>query len=44
VITPPDVMSQLLLAVPLALLYVLSIGVAWIFERKPPPPDPEPEA
>jgi sec-independent protein translocase protein TatC len=33
VVTPPDVMSQLLLAVPLALLYVLSIGVAWVFSR-----------
>jgi sec-independent protein translocase protein TatC len=40
VITPPDVMSQLLLAVPLALLYVLSIGVAWVFARKRPEPEP----
>lgn len=43
VITPPDVMSQLLLAIPLALLYILSIGVAFIFQRKPAPPD-EPDA
>ncbi len=34
VITPPDVMSQLLLAIPLAGLYILSIGVAWIFGKK----------
>jgi sec-independent protein translocase protein TatC len=39
VITPPDVMSQLLLAIPLALLYVLSIGVAWVFGRRPAPSD-----
>jgi sec-independent protein translocase protein TatC len=39
VITPPDVMSQLLLAIPLALLYLLSIGVAVIFAKKRPPPD-----
>jgi sec-independent protein translocase protein TatC len=39
VVTPPDVMSQLLLAIPLALLYVLSIGVAWVFGRKPAPSD-----
>ncbi|HEY3497210.1 MAG TPA: twin-arginine translocase subunit TatC, partial [Polyangiaceae bacterium] len=39
IVTPPDVMSQLLLAIPLAILYVLSIGVAYIFQRKPPPPD-----
>jgi sec-independent protein translocase protein TatC len=35
VITPPDMMSQLLLAIPLALLYGVSIIVAWIFGRKP---------
>lgn len=34
VITPPDPVSQLLLAVPLCLLYGVSIGVAWIFSRK----------
>ena len=34
VITPPDPVSQLLLAIPLCLLYGLSIGVAWIFSRK----------
>jgi sec-independent protein translocase protein TatC len=33
IITPPDVMSQLLLAIPLCLLYVLSIGIAWLLGR-----------
>jgi sec-independent protein translocase protein TatC len=33
VITPPDVMSQFLLAIPLCLLYVLSIGIAWLMSR-----------
>jgi len=41
VITPPDVMSQLLFAIPLAILYVLSIGVAYIFARKRPAPEGE---
>jgi sec-independent protein translocase protein TatC len=35
IITPPDVMSQLLLALPLCLLYVVSIGIAWLMGRKP---------
>ncbi|MBK7582285.1 MAG: twin-arginine translocase subunit TatC [Myxococcales bacterium] len=33
VITPPDVTSQFLLAVPLVLLYVISIGIAWAVDR-----------
>lgn len=33
IITPPDVTSQFLLAVPLVLLYVLSIGIAWLVDR-----------
>jgi sec-independent protein translocase protein TatC len=33
VITPPDIMSQFLLAVPLCALYALSIGIAWLFAR-----------
>ena len=37
IITPPDPMSQLLLAVPLCLLYVFSIGICYIFEKKPEP-------
>lgn len=35
VLTPPDPMSQLLLAIPLCMLYGISIVVAWIFSRKP---------
>jgi sec-independent protein translocase protein TatC len=38
VLTPPDPMSQLLLAIPLCGLYGVSILVAWIFARKPLPP------
>ncbi|MCH2110321.1 MAG: twin-arginine translocase subunit TatC [Polyangiaceae bacterium] len=34
VITPPDPLSQLLMAGPLCFLYVLSIGIAYIFGRK----------
>ena len=34
VLTPPDPLSQLLLAIPLCLLYAVSIGVAWIFARR----------
>lgn len=36
VLTPgPDVASQLLMAAPLLVLYVLSVGVAWLFARTP---------
>jgi sec-independent protein translocase protein TatC len=35
VVTPPDPLSQLLLAVPLVLLYGVSIGVAYVFARRP---------
>ena len=35
VLTPPDVVSQVLLAVPLIGLYLVSIGVAYVFGRKP---------
>ena len=34
ILTPPDAISQMLLAGPLLLLYVLSIGVAYVFGRK----------
>jgi sec-independent protein translocase protein TatC len=37
IVTPPDVMSQLLLAIPLAFLYLIGIVVAWLFGKKPPP-------
>ena len=38
IITPPDIMSQFLLAIPLCLLYVVSIGIAWLIGRKKPQP------
>ena len=34
IFTPPDPMSQFLLAVPLCVLYGISIGIAWVFGRK----------
>lgn len=34
IITPPDVLTQLLLSAPLMALYVVSIGVAWAFTTK----------
>jgi sec-independent protein translocase protein TatC len=34
VLTPPDLFSQFFMAIPLILLYVISIGVAWLFSRK----------
>ncbi|AGH85416.1 twin-arginine translocase subunit TatC [Ralstonia solanacearum] len=43
VVTPPDVMSQLLLAVPLWLLYELGLILAAIFIRKTAVPDTETE-
>jgi sec-independent protein translocase protein TatC len=33
-ITPPDVVSQVLMAAPMTLLYVISIGIAWMFGPK----------
>jgi sec-independent protein translocase protein TatC len=42
VLTPgPDVASQLLMAAPLLVLYALSIGVAWLVERRPRASVPE---
>lgn len=34
IITPPDVLTQVILGVPLTLLYVVSIGVAWMWTTK----------
>ena len=34
-LTPPDMISQFLLAIPLLALYALSVGVAWMFQLKP---------
>lgn len=39
VITPPDPLSQLILAVPLCLLYFFSIGIAYVFGRREAPED-----
>jgi sec-independent protein translocase protein TatC len=33
-ITPPEVLTQMLLAAPLVLLYGVGIGVAWLFSTK----------
>ncbi|MBI5503387.1 MAG: twin-arginine translocase subunit TatC [Deltaproteobacteria bacterium] len=35
ILTPPDAASQMMMATPLCLLYVLSIGVAYWFARRP---------
>jgi sec-independent protein translocase protein TatC len=32
ILTPPDFVSQILLAIPMLALYVLGVGVAWLFE------------
>jgi len=39
VVTPPDIMSQLLLAVPLCLLYEVGLFVAPIFARATKAPE-----
>ena len=44
VLTPPDPLSQLLLAIPLCGLYGVSILVAYFFGRKPPAPEEAPKA
>ncbi len=41
ILTPPDVMSQLLMAGPLLVLYELSILVAAVFGKKAPQEEPE---
>ena len=33
-LTPPDVVTQLMLAAPMILLYILSIGIAWLFGKR----------
>ena len=35
ILTPPDLISQILLALPMVGLYLLGVGVAWIFAPKP---------
>ncbi len=46
VLTPPDPVSQIFLAVPLMALYLLGVGVAWLFDtrRKEQTEQEEPEA
>lgn len=34
IITPPDVISQALMALPLIVLYIIGIGIAWMFTTK----------
>lgn len=34
VLTPPDVLSQIMLSLPLFVLYFIGIGVAWVFTTK----------
>jgi len=41
VLTPPDVVTQLLMAGPLILLYGVSIGVAYLFGRRAGTPQPD---
>jgi sec-independent protein translocase protein TatC len=36
-LTPPDMVSQFLLAIPLLLLYVISVGVSYVFRAKAEP-------
>jgi sec-independent protein translocase protein TatC len=35
VLTPPDVVSQLMMAIPMCLLYALSIGLVYLFGKAP---------
>lgn len=44
VLTPPDVGSQMLMLVPLVVLYLLSVALAWIFGPKVPPAEPASDA
>jgi len=41
-LTPPDVLSQMLMAAPMIVLYIIGIAVAWLFTTKER--DPEDEA
>lgn len=44
IITPPDPLSQVMLAGPLCLLYGLSIGIAFVMSRRRRPPSETPPA
>lgn len=37
ILTPPDILTQSLLAAPLIVLYIFSIGIAWMFTTKQRP-------
>ena len=37
ILTPPDTTSQIMMSVPLCLLYFLSIGLAYLFGKRPSP-------
>jgi sec-independent protein translocase protein TatC len=41
ILTPPDPLSQLMLAIPLILLYGISIGIAYVFARRRQDPPAE---
>lgn len=43
-LTPPDVLSQLLMAAPMIGLYIIGIGVAWLFTTKEREEEDEDEA
>ena len=34
-LTPPDVVSQVMMSIPMVLLYLVGVAVAWVFEPKP---------
>ena len=44
IVTPPDVLSQLMLAIPLCLLYELGLFVSKFYQPKPKTETEEPEA
>ena len=33
ILTPPDVITQILMAIPLQILYELTVWIAWYWER-----------
>ena len=35
ILTPPDVVSQVMMSIPMVALYLVGVAVAWIFEPKP---------
>lgn len=43
ILTPPDVLSQVLMAAPLTVLYIIGIAIAWLFSTKVRDDEGEPE-